>query len=110
MEEESKAPDPEPDAVANPAADEQADHAVRHALAEAVPVADLPDVEEDAPKDSEQMEGSEESPLIAEDAMNGARGVFGPRVLARRLSSALPRVVVVGARVWRSRAAAMRVA
>ena len=74
MEEESKAPDPEPDAVANPAADEQADHAVRHALAEAVPVVDLPDVEEDAPPgDSEQMEGSEESPLIAEDAMNGAR-------------------------------------
>ena len=72
MEEESKAPDPEPD-IADPVADEQADHAVRHALAEAVPVADLTDVEEDAPSDSEQMEGSEESPLIAEDAMNGAR-------------------------------------
>jgi len=85
MEEESKAPDPEPD-IADPVADEQADHAVRHALAEAVPVADLPDVEEDAPKDSEQMEGSEESPLIAEDAMNGARdfSAGGELVLERK--------------------------
>jgi thiosulfate reductase cytochrome b subunit len=68
MEEDNKVPNPEPD-VTDPVSDEQADHAVRHALAEAVPVADLPDVEEDPPSDSEQMVSNEcaEVPLIAEN-------------------------------------------
>ncbi len=71
MEDESRAIEPVVTDAADVAADQQADHAVNHALAEAVPVADLPDVEEEPPV---EVEAAAEIPLIAEDAMNGAPG------------------------------------
>jgi len=65
MQDETKVPDPLPDAT-DAVSDWQADHAVKHALAEALPVVDLPDVEEDVPA------SKEDDSLVEESAMDGA--------------------------------------
>ena len=82
MQDETNFPEPEAAEVVDPPTDQQADHAVKHAWSEAVPVADLPDVEEDGVVGPDEADAS--ASLRNDDTAQGSLALERKHLLAIR--------------------------